>query len=292
MSGSENRIIVVIGATGLQGSAVTRHLLSSGWHVRAVTRDPNSAKAQALLTTGAEVVRGDMDEPDSLVPILQGAYGVFSVQNPMISGVEREISQGKNVADTAIMAGVQHLVYGSAGTGFKGTSVPSWESKLIVEEHIKSLGIPYTILRPMAFMELMTEKKFFPAVSTWNVMPKLAGNSTKIGWLTTQDLGLIVAKVFSEPQSFIGRELQLASDVQTLDECRTIYRMVIGKNPASFPMPVWMYTRFGFIGKDTTTMWRWLRSNTINLDTKPTLTVHPHALSVQTWLENQNRHKV
>jgi uncharacterized protein YbjT (DUF2867 family) len=286
MSTSEERTIVVMGATGLQGGAVTRHLLADGWHVRAVTRDPNSAKAKALQALGAEVIQGDMDEPDTLAPIFQGTYGVFSVQNPMISGVEREISQGKTVADTAA-AGVQHLVYGSAGTSHKGTGVPSWESKLVVEEHIKSLGIPFTILRPMAFMELMTEKKFFPPVSTWNVMPQLMGNSTRIGWLSTHDLGFIAAKAFSEPQEFIGQELQLASDVRTLDECRTLYRTVMGKNPPRFPMPVWMYTRYGFVGRDTTVMWRWLRSNPINLDTGPTLALHPQAMSVEAWLVKQ-----
>lgn len=287
MTTGKGLTIVVMGATGLQGGAVTRHLLSDGWHVRAVTREPHSTKAKALLAMGAEVVRGNMDEPDSLIPIFQGAYGVFSVQNPMISGVEREINQGKNVADTAVRAGVQHLVYGSAGTGHKSTGVPSWESKRVVEEHLKSLGIPLTILRPMAFMELMTEKKFFPAVSTWKVMPHLMGHMTKVGWLSTYDLGFIAAKAFSQPQDFIGKEWQLASDVQSLDDCRMIYRDIMGKNPARFPMPVWMYARFGFVGKDTTTMWRWLRSNSINLDTEPTRAIHPDALTVRAWLMKQ-----
>ena len=288
MMTDKNRIIVVTGATGLQGGAVTRHLLSNGWHVRALTRNPKSEKAQTLSALGAEVLQADMDKPDSLVPVFEGAYGVFSVQNPVISGVEGEIRQGKNVAEAARQAGVQHLVYGSAGTGVKGTGIPSWESKLVIEDHMKSLGLPLTVLRPMAFMELMTEKKFFPPVSTWRIMPELMGSQRKVVWLSVEDLGFIVAKAFAEPGRFIGKELNLASDIQSIEECRGIYREVMGKRPPSFPMPVWMFERFGFVGEDLSIMWRWLREAMIDMDTDTALRIQPDALNVRKWLEKQN----
>ena len=287
MSTVNSQIIVVLGATGLQGGAVTRHLLSDGWRVRAVTRNPKSEKARALSALSAEVVQADMDDPGSLAPVFEGAYGLFNVQNPFLSGIEGEIRQGKNVADVAKQAGILHLVYASAGTGARATGVPSWESKLVIEDYMKSLGLPLTILRPMAFMELMTEKKFFPAVSTWSVMPALVGRSTKVVWLSVEDVGAIVAKAFAEPEQFIGKELKLTSDVQSMDESRAIYRQVFGKNPSRFPMPVWMFERFGFIGKDLSIMWRWLRTNPIDTDTSSTLAIRPNALSVRTWLENQ-----
>lgn len=91
-----------------------------------MTRNLVSEKARALAAIGAEVVQGDVGEPASLRPIFAGAYGVFSVQNPMISGLEDEVRQGKHVADIAHEAGVQHLVYGSAGTGLPGTGIGSW----------------------------------------------------------------------------------------------------------------------------------------------------------------------
>src|SRR5687768_5032721 len=142
-----SRIIVVTGATGRQGGAVARALLRDGWHVRALTRKPESEKAKALAALGVEVIQGDMDDPSSLRPIFDGAYGAFNVQNPMISGLEGEVRQGKHVADAAKAANVQHLVYGSAGIG-KPTGIGSWDSKLEVEAYMKSLGIPLTVLRP------------------------------------------------------------------------------------------------------------------------------------------------
>lgn len=289
MAVDQSRMIVVTGATGLQGGAVARSLLSNGWRVRALTRNSESRPAKALAALGAEVVQGDMALPETLDPIFEGGYGVFSVQNPFVSGVEGEIRQGKNVAEAARRAGVQHLIYASAGTGERGAGIPSWETKLVVEDYLKSLGVPYTILRPMAFMELMTEKKFFPSVAAWQVMPALMGSSRKLVWISAQDIGLITAKAFAAPHSFTGRELRLASDVQSIDECREIYRELLGKQPSRFPMPVWMFERFGLVGEDLSKMWRWLRTANLDLDTTATLAIHPEALSVRSWLEKQKK---
>ncbi len=284
MIASGRRTIVVTGATGLQGGAVSRHLLEDGWHVRGLTRNAESKRAQALRALGAEVVQGDMADAATLRPVFEGAYGIYSVQNPFIGGPEAEVRQGKHVADVAKDVGVQHLVYGSAGIGRKGTGIPSWETKLQIEDHMKALELPLTILRPMAFMELMTHKKFFPAVGAWHVMPTLMGSSRSVAWLCTDDLGAIVAKAFGAPRSFVSKDLALASDVRSLDECRSIYREVVGRNPRRFPMPVWLFERLGFVGRDLTTMWRWLRTGAVDLDTTSTREIHPDALTVRSWL--------
>ncbi len=123
MTDSGQKMIVVTGATGLQGGTVARHLLAEGWHVRALTRNAASKQALALVDAGAEVVQGDMGDIASLRAVFVGAYGVYSLQNPFISGPEAEVRQGKNVAEVAKESGVQHLVYGSAGIGRKGTGV-------------------------------------------------------------------------------------------------------------------------------------------------------------------------
>ena len=262
-------------------------MLEDGWHVRGLTRDADSKRALALRALGAEVAQGDMGEVDSLRPVFEGAYGIYSVQNPFIGGPEAEVRQGKNVADVAKDIGVQHLVYGSAGTGRRGTGVPSWETKLQIEDHMNTLDLPLTVLRPMAFMELMTHKKFFPAVGAWYLMPKLMGSSREVGWLSTDDLGAIAAKAFAAPISFVGKELTLAGDVRSMQECRSIYRDVTGRNPRRFPMPVCLFKRFGFAGKDLTTMWRWLRTGAVDLDTAPTRALPPEVLTVRSWLRKQ-----
>ncbi|HJR86127.1 MAG TPA: NmrA family NAD(P)-binding protein, partial [Acidimicrobiia bacterium] len=143
-------IVAVCGATGRQGGAVARSLLRSGWKVRALTRRPDRESARALGRLGADVVRSDMDDPSSLRRAFEGAQAIFSVQNGLISGFEREVAQGRNVADVAKEVGARHLVYASAGTGERGTGIPSWEAKLEVEDHMKRLDLPFTSLRPRA----------------------------------------------------------------------------------------------------------------------------------------------
>lgn len=279
------RTIVVTGATGHQGGAVARHLLAGGWRVRALTRDPTSAKARALAALGAEVARGDMGDRVTLRPVFAGAHGVYSVQNPMIGGLAAEVRQGKNVADAAQEAGVAHVVYGSAGTDAPGTGVGSWDSKLAVEAHLRALGLPLTILRPMALMELMTDRAYYPAASTWHMMPKLMGEARPVGWLCADDLGAIAARAFADPAAFIGRELPLASDVQSIAACRGLYRAAFDTAPRRFPMPVWLFERL--VGTDLTTMWRWLRDHEIALDTVPARTILPGAHTVPSWLRAQ-----
>lgn len=288
MTAETRGTIVVCGATGRQGGAVARHLLADGWTVRGLTRSAGSDKARRVADQGVEMVEADMGDRASLDRAMTGAYGVYSVQNPMISGFPAEVEQGTNVADAAKAAGVRHVVYGSAGIG-AATGVPSWDTKVAVTEHLRSLGLPLTVLRPEAFMELMTDKAYYPQVGVWHVMPKLMGGGRVVPWLAVDDLGAIAARVFADPERFIGADIPVASDLKTIDECRSIWVEVAGSRPKSFPMPVWLFERVaGHAGKDLPVMWRWLRTGSVPEDTGPTRDIHPGALTVREWLERQD----
>ena len=284
-SSDDASTIAVLGATGRQGGAVARRLLVDGWRVRALTRSPASAAARALAASGAEVVAVDMSDRPSLDAGFAGAHGVYSVQNPVTSSVEAEVAQGRNVGDAARQAGVAHVVYGSAGTGASDTGVASWDSKLEIEAHMRELELPVTVLRPMAFMELMTDKAFYPQVSTWHVMPKLLGESTAVPWTAVDDLAAVAAAVFADRERFLGRDLPLASDLRPIGECREIYRQVFGRRPRHFPMPVWMFERVA--GHDLTTMWNWWREARPQSETQTLRNIWPEALTVRAWLERQ-----
>jgi uncharacterized protein YbjT (DUF2867 family) len=279
--------VAVCGATGRQGGAVARRLLESGWAVRALTRKPQGRPAQVLAALGAEVVRADMDDTSSVRRAFDGVDGVYSVQNGMVSGFDAEVAQGRNVAEAAKAAGVKHLVYGSAGLGRAGTGVPSWEAKLRVEEHVRALGLPFTILRPMAFMELMTDPSFYPAVGTWSVWPRLTGEQRPIIWIAVEDVGSIAAIVFADRDRWLGRELALAADVRSLAECRDLYREAVGRAPRAFPMPLWLFDRF--TRKDLTIMWRWLKTNEVDYDLGATRAILPTVMTVAEWFRARSQ---
>jgi len=143
------RLIVVCGATGKQGGAVARSLIDRGFQVRGLTRNPHKPEAQALADGGVEVVQGDMEDRSAMERVLEGAYGVFCVQNFWETGYDGEVQQGKTVADAAKAAGAEHLVYSSVGSAHRQTGIPHFESKWEVEEHVREPDAPYTILRPV-----------------------------------------------------------------------------------------------------------------------------------------------
>jgi len=159
-----------------------------------------------------------------------------------------------------------------------------WESKLDVEDHLRDLELPVTVLRPAAFMEVMTDRDFYPAAGAWHVWPKLAGWDFQAPWLACHDLGVIAAKVFADPDAYVGRVLPLVAEYRSLDECRAAHIRVTGRAPRRFPMPPWLFRRFA---ADTARMWEWLRDNTLDLDPELTRSIHPTAMTVEEWLRSR-----
>jgi uncharacterized protein YbjT (DUF2867 family) len=133
-------------------------------------------------------------------------------------------------------------------------------------------------------MELMTDPSYYPNV-IWYIWPNITCGDIKIPWISVQDVGAIAAKAFAIPADFTGKDLILSADVQSLDECRAIYKEVRGKYPSRFPMPLFLFEKF--VGKDIPRMWSWLRTHSVNLDTSPTRQIHPEAMTVRTWLRSQ-----
>lgn len=231
-----NKIIAVTGATGQQGGAVARKLLAEGWQVRALTRDINKPAAQELKALGAELVAGDMDNRAELDAAFQGVYGVFSVQNfwlPTV-GFENEIKQGKAVADAAKAAGVQHLVYSSVGSAHRGLGQKHFESKWIIEQYIHTLNIPYTILRPVAFMDNHNWSRAYILNGTFSGNGTRPDKATQI--IAVEDIGVFVALAFANIKDYQGKTIELAGDELTEPQLAETFTKVIGR-PVTLTAP-------------------------------------------------------
>jgi uncharacterized protein YbjT (DUF2867 family) len=236
MSDRQNieRLILVAGATGKQGGAVARSLLDRGFRVRGLTRNPHKPEAQALAEQGAEVVQGDMEDSSDMDTALEGAYGVFTVQNFWETGYDGEVQQGKTVADAAKAAGVEHFVYSSVGSAHRQTGIPHFESKWQVEEHVRQIGLPYTILRPVFFMQ------------NWEWMREhvLGGTLAQpldpdkpFQQIAVEDVGAFAAIAFEHPDEWIGREVDLAGDEPTMPEIAETFGRVAGKEIGYYQVP-------------------------------------------------------
>ncbi len=71
-------MILVVGATGLVGSAVCHRLIKRGETVRALIRATSSnEKVEALRSSGAELFVGDLKEPQSIAAACRGVSAVI-----------------------------------------------------------------------------------------------------------------------------------------------------------------------------------------------------------------------
>ena len=110
---STKRSVLVTGATGQQGGAVARALLSKGHRVKALIRKPDSDAARRLMSAGADLVKGDLGDRASVLKAASGVDTVFLMGDSIEAGVEEETRQGIIAAEAAKDAGVGHLVYSS-----------------------------------------------------------------------------------------------------------------------------------------------------------------------------------
>lgn len=133
----ENATVLVVGATGAQGGSVARHLLARGFPVRAFTRDPGSAPAQALARTGAEVVRGDLADRPSLRRALAGCWGAFGLVPGSSNGAGRG-AHGPNLIHAVAGSELEHFVF---------RLPPAAEGEDGLEAYARSLDLPATYVR-------------------------------------------------------------------------------------------------------------------------------------------------
>src|SRR5579864_5395940 len=139
---TSDRTILITGVTGNQGGAVAQALQGTEFHLRGLTRKPDSERATVLARRNVELVKGDLDDEATLRHALAGAWGVFSVQNSLEAGVEREEAQGRRLATLAREAGVEHYVYTSVGSAHKRTGIPHFDNKWRIEETVRELRSP------------------------------------------------------------------------------------------------------------------------------------------------------
>lgn len=235
---NSDKFITVFGATGTQGNAVAKQLLQKGWQVRAVTRNPDSEKAQTLSVLGANIVRADFDDSASLVKVLTGAYGAYSVQPALTTlGDVGQARWGIAVAEAAWTAQVQHFIYASAVV-HRGKGVCGLGSKRAIEERIAELSLPTTILRPAFFMENLTT--YFPIRSQADelVLSIPFPLNRQLQMVSAYDIAKMAASAFADPQKYLGQAIEIIGDTLTLNEMAAAWSEASGLNCSAVSMPL------------------------------------------------------
>jgi uncharacterized protein YbjT (DUF2867 family) len=246
----DGKTILVIGATGNQGGSVLEALLQrTKFTVRAFVRpeDTKSPRVESLRQKGIEIAEGDLDDSQSLEQAMTGVYGVFSVLNFRNGGVEVEEERGKRIADIAKRAGVRHFIYSSVGGADRNSGVPHFESKWHVEQHIRAIGLPYSIVRPTSFMTNLMESSATMRFFALSMFRGMASDKPS-QMVAVEDIGKWVAHMFLHPQQYLGKAVEIAGDQVTFGQMVKAYQAVYGKKPKSIKLPSKLFSR-GDAGK-------------------------------------------
>ncbi|CAM1500601.1 Fc.00g097630.m01.CDS01 [Cosmosporella sp. VM-42] len=261
---SSPKIITVYGATGTQGGSVVASLLqnkANAFTVRGITRNPESEKAKALSSQGAEVVKADGFVKEQVIEAFRGSWGVFVNTNsddPALSqaGGPTETQLGKGLVDAAAEAGVRHFVYSGMASASEITNgaVPNqaFEEKHAVGEYAKSKGVFETvnIVSPGWYLENHLVEEVAPLVGGFPFTadeegyltlhtPRWGGNNQIPYVSIIEDYGDLVHGVFLAPEKYNGRLIQGISASETPETLVSIFEKVTGQKARFVPIEDW-----------------------------------------------------
>lgn len=236
------QVLAIFGATGLQGGSVIEHVLndaelSQKYHLRAITRDPNSDKAKQLQAKAVEVVQGDISDRNSLDKALDGVHTVFLMTTPAFGpdALQVEFNAAKTVADVAVEKGVHYLIFSTLpsvkeNSGSKYTKVTMLDAKAEAEGYIRGLPIKSAFYASASFMENYianaAPKKASDGSDTF-VMAQHPSPKTKIPLVDAAgDTGKFIGAILAEPDKYEGTTVYGAERLYSLEEIAAVQAKV------------------------------------------------------------------
>jgi uncharacterized protein YbjT (DUF2867 family) len=265
---SANGPVLVVGGTGMLGGQVVAELLSRGKRVRALVRPASDAKR--LEGAGAEIARGDMMDPASLLQAMDGADAVVSTA----AGYTRH-SKGdtdaidtignRNLADAASRSGVRRFVLTSILTCDQTPQVPHFWHKKLAEDRLEELGVPFVSLRPGAFLDMITRMGGDPFAKRrlrWFGSPTIP-----LSFVLTQDLAGYLADAVDTPGAD-GQRIDIGWDRPvSIEEIAQISGRLLGQQIRVRSVPAGLINaagavvgRFNPMAKDLVAMMRWFQT--------------------------------
>jgi uncharacterized protein YbjT (DUF2867 family) len=265
------KVIAVVGATGAQGGGLARAILGDpdgGFGVRAITRNPQSDKAAALEEAGAEVVRADLDEPESVRRAFDGAWGAFCLTNFWEHfSPEKETAQARTMAEAASETGIQHAIWST----FEDTrehvpldddrmptlqgryKVPHFDAKAEADERFRELGVPTTFLRTSGYWENLIHFGWGPQRGEdGSLVLIFPTDDAPIPMIAVEDIGKCAYGIFRRRDEYVGRTVGVAGEHLTGAEMAEAVSEALGQPVRFLPVPPDVYRGFGFPGADDT----------------------------------------
>lgn len=230
----------VTGASGGQGGATARKLLSSGHKVNALVRDLSKPSCQHLASLGANLIKGDYDDKDALGAAAAGCHGLFLNTMPTKRS-EDELRHASNIINAAKNAGVQNIVYSSASRAEERESFPTWDpsgiqagyckAKAAIQELVKGSGLRWTIIQPAWIMTNWINPVsgwYWPDLVQEGVMRTAFAEDTQVHLVSPEDVGTFAGEALTA-QNLDGEVIRLAGDSLTIGQIAMQMSEISGK---------------------------------------------------------------
>jgi uncharacterized protein YbjT (DUF2867 family) len=311
---AEKKIITVIGATGAQGGGLVRAILNDPkgeFAVRAVTRTPDSDKAKKLADQGAEIMQGDISDPNRLKKAFDGAYGAFCVTFFWDHfSAEREMEEARIMAEAAKTAGLKHVIWSTLEDTRKLVpldddrmptlqgkyKVPHFDGKGEADKFFNESGVPTTYLIASFYWENFI---YFGSGPKNDQNGKFALTlplgDKKLAGIAAEDIGKCAYGIFKAGDKYIGKTVGIAGEHLSGKEMAEKMSNALGKEVYYNEVTPDVFRGFGFPGADDVgNMFQFYRDfeeeglKIRNIDESRSL--NPDLQSLDEWLsENKNK---
>ncbi|MFH9348954.1 NmrA/HSCARG family protein [Kitasatospora sp. NPDC017646] len=263
--------VAVTGATGAQGGATARALLRAGRPVRALTRETGSPAARELATLGAELVRADFDDPDSLTAALDGAGALFAMSTPFGTDLDTEFRQGIALLEAAAATGARHVVFTSAANADRSTGIPHFDSKQRIEQHLAGLDLTWTVIGPAAFLDNYANDWTLKSLREGVFhLPMPPGAPLPV--IAAETIGDFAAHVLVHPDAYAGKRIDIASQWCTGEQIAAAITAASGRPVHCQEVPLSVVEAYS---EDLAAMFRYFQEVGLDIDTAALHAEHP-----------------
>src|SRR5512146_1596674 len=265
---AEKKTIAVVGATGSQGGGLVRAILkdpSGEFVVRALTRNPESQVAKEFASQGAEIVKADVDDDDSMRKAFEGAYGAFCVTffwhhfSP-----EREMAEARMMAELAKETGLKHVIWSTLEDTRRWVpltdnrtptlqgkyKVPHLDAKGESDAYFRELGVPTTFLLTSFYWDNFINFGMGPQRGPDGKLAiTLPMGDKKLPCIAAEDIGKCAYGIFQRPD-LIGKTIGIAGEHLTGAQMAAIFSKQIGQEVHYNSISPEIYRGLGFPGAD------------------------------------------